>query len=55
MTDPNREPGSETEADLERLEEDREAMDRPDRAIPLPDERADPENDGVGEVTGLVP
>ena len=52
MTDPDRTP-EDRETRIERVEEDAEAMDRPDRAIPLP---ADDEDDeGVGEITGLVP
>ncbi len=53
MTDPDRTTSDDRETQVERLEEDAEAMDRPDRAIPLP---TDGENDeGVGEISGLVP
>ncbi|MFN3669090.1 MAG: hypothetical protein ACK4VY_07255 [Brevundimonas sp.] len=53
MTDPDRASPEDRETQIERLEEKADAMDRPDRAIPLP---ADDEDDeGVGEVTGLVP
>jgi hypothetical protein len=54
MNDPTpqtREAEIEREADA--LEEDLEAADRPDRAIPLEDDEADDE--GVGPVTGIVP
>lgn len=49
--DPGRNP--ELDQRVEQLEEDRESMDRTDRAIPLPGE--DENDEGVGEVTGLVP
>lgn len=39
---------------LERVEEDAEAMERPDRAIPLPDQSGEGD-EGVGEITGLMP
>lgn len=53
MTDPDRTTPDDRETQVERLEEDAEAMDRPDRATPLP---TDGEHDeGVGEISGLVP
>ena len=39
---------------IDDLEGDVERLDRPDRAIPLPDED-DSDDDGVGQVTGIVP
>lgn len=53
MTDPDRTMPDDRETQVERLEEDLEAMDRPDRAIPLPEDGE--EDEGVGEITGLVP
>ncbi|WP_420470564.1 hypothetical protein [Brevundimonas sp. FT23042] len=49
MTDPK----DRLEEDLEKLRRDTAAMERPDRAIPVP--RNDEEDDGVGPVTGAVP
>ena len=49
MTDPK----TPLDEELEDLREDAEAMDRPEREIPLP--KADDEDDGVGSVSGLVP
>ena len=54
MTDPDRTSPEDIDQQVERLEEDAEAMDRPDRAIPLPDETGE-EEEGVGEITGIVP
>ncbi|SFS30335.1 hypothetical protein [Brevundimonas viscosa] len=55
MTDPDRTSPSEDIAEhVERVEDDAEAMERPDRAIPLPDESG-VEDEGVGPVTGVVP
>ena len=54
MTDPNREPTKNLEEQVDRLEQDADAMDRSDRAIPIP--QSDEQNeDGAGPVTGLVP
>jgi len=53
MTDPDGTSPDDRETQIERLEDDAEAMDRPDRAIPLPQDDGDDE--GVGEITGLVP
>jgi len=39
---------------IDRVEEDAEAMERRDRAIPLPDEDGE-EEEGVGQITGIVP
>ena len=49
MTDPKT-PLTE---ELEQLRRDTEALERPDREIPLP--KADVDDDGVGPVTGAVP
>ena len=49
MTDPN----TPLDEELEELEEDVEALERPGRAIPLP--KDDDEDDGVGPVSGVVP
>lgn len=58
MTDPEqpaRDASSETlNQEVEHLEDDAEAMERYDRAIPLPHEDGE-EDEGVGEITGLVP
>jgi len=53
MTDTDRTSPDDRETQIEHLEDDAEAMDRPDRAIPLPEDDGDDE--GVGEITGLVP
>ncbi|MBA4804839.1 MAG: hypothetical protein H2038_09340 [Brevundimonas sp.] len=47
-------PSEPLDEQLERVEADAEAMERPDRAIPLPDESGE-EDEGVGEITGLAP
>ncbi len=39
---------------VDRVGDDAEAMERHDRAIPLPDESGE-EDEGVGEITGIVP
>jgi hypothetical protein len=39
---------------VEQVGDDADAMERSDRAIPLPDESGE-EDEGVGEVTGIVP
>ena len=39
---------------VEQVGDDAEAMERSDRAIPLPDESGE-EDEGLGEITGLVP
>ena len=39
---------------VERVGEEAEAMERYDRAIPLPD-KAGEEDEGVGQITGIVP
>lgn len=49
MTDPK----TPLDEELDELREEADAMQRPDRAIPLP--KADEEDDDVGPVTGLVP
>ena len=55
MTDPDRTSPSEDIAEqVERVEDDADAMERSDRAIPLPDESGE-EDEGVGPVTGVVP
>lgn len=58
MTEQNRIPTDPTPEDLDdkagQLEDDAEAMERYDRAIPLPDETGEGD-EGVGPVTGLVP
>jgi hypothetical protein len=55
MTDPNRNSPGDIEEQVERLEEDADALDRSDRAIPLPDETGGEDDEGVGPVTGVVP
>ena len=58
MTDPERntpDASSETLGEqVEQVEDDAEAMERSDRAIPLPDQSGE-EDEGVGEITGIVP
>ena len=58
MTEQDRKPAAPAPDDLDdkvdQLEDDAEAMERYDRAIPLPDETGEAD-DGVGPVTGLVP
>lgn len=58
MTNPERNtpdtPSESLEEQVERVEGDAGAMERPDRAIPLPDESGE-EDEGVGEITGIVP
>lgn len=58
MTDPERntpDPSPETrDEQVEQVGDDAEAMERHDRAIPLPDESGE-EDEGVGEITGIVP
>ncbi|MBX9459891.1 MAG: hypothetical protein KL785_00760 [Brevundimonas sp.] len=54
MTDPDRTSSADIDEQADRIADDAEAMDRPDRAIPLPDESGE-EDEGVGEVTGIVP
>ncbi len=58
MTDPERNtPDSSPESldqQVEQIEDDAEAMERSDRAIPLPDESGE-DDEGVGEITGIVP
>ena len=54
MTDPDRTSSGDLDQQVERVEEDAEAMERPDRAIPLPDESGE-EDEGVGPTTGVVP
>lgn len=53
MTDPERRPLEDVEEQADRLEDDAEAMDRPDRAIPLPDQSG--AGDDVGPVPGVAP
>jgi hypothetical protein len=50
MTDPTPRP-SDLDQKVEDLAQKADAMDRPDRAIPLPDD----DDEGVGPVTGVVP
>ena len=50
MTDPTPREDK-VDAKIQELAEDVKKMDRPDRAIPLPNE----DDDGVGPVTGIVP
>ncbi|NJC41230.1 hypothetical protein GGQ87_001488 [Brevundimonas alba] len=52
MIDTDRRSPEALEEQAERVEEDADAMDRPDRAIPLPQ---DGEDEGVGPITTLVP
>lgn len=58
MTDPERNtPDASSESldeQIERVEDDAGAMERSDRAIPLPDESGE-EDEGVGEIIGIVP
>lgn len=58
MTEQDRKPADPAPDDLddkvEQLEDDAGAMERYDRAIPLPDESGE-DDEGVGPVTGLVP
>lgn len=58
MTDPDRntpDASSETrDEQVEQVGDDAGAMERYDRAIPLPDESGE-EDEGVGEITGIVP
>lgn len=53
MTDPNRTSSTDIHEKAERLEEKADAMERTERAIPLPGETGD--EDGVGPTTGVVP
>ncbi|QTC92972.1 hypothetical protein [Brevundimonas goettingensis] len=53
MTDPTPQTrNAEIEREAQELEKDVEALERPDRVIPLKDRD---EGDGVGPVTGVVP
>lgn len=58
MTDPQRNtpetPSESLDEQVERVEDDAEAMERSDRVIPLPDQSGE-EDEGVGEITGIVP
>lgn len=58
MTDTERNtsdtPSESRDEQVERVEDDAEAMERHGRAIPLPDESGE-EDEGVGEITGIVP
>ncbi|WP_374514051.1 hypothetical protein [Brevundimonas sp.] len=58
MTDPERptpdDPSETMNEQIDQVERDAEAMERYDRAIPLPDEDGE-DDEGVGEITGLVP
>jgi hypothetical protein len=54
MTAPNRSPPQDLDEQIEGLEDDAEAMKRSERVIPLPDQSGE-EDDGVGEITGIVP
>ncbi|MGV8929547.1 MAG: hypothetical protein ACOH1E_07335 [Brevundimonas sp.] len=53
MTEPDKPTPDSVDKQAERLKDDADAMKRPDRAIPLADD--DEDDDGVGEITGLVP
>lgn len=53
MTEPDNPTPDSVDKQVERLEDDADAMERPDRAIPLAENEAD--DDGVGPITGLVP
>lgn len=53
MTDRNPQAQADLDAKVDDLETDVERLDRPDRAIPLPED--DEDDDGVGQVTGLIP
>lgn len=52
MTEPDPKPADRAKA-LDKLNKDAKAMERPDRAIPLP--KDEDEDDGVGRLSGLVP
>jgi hypothetical protein len=58
MTDPHPKtpetPGETRDEQVDRVEDDAGAMERYDRAIPLPNESGE-EDEGVGEITGIVP
>lgn len=58
MTDTERNtpdtPSESRDEQVEQIEDDAEAMERYDRAIPLPHEDGE-EDEGVGEITGIVP
>ena len=58
MPDPERNtpetPSESLDEQVEQVGDDVEAMERSDRAIPLPDETGE-EDEGVGEITGIVP
>lgn len=55
MTDPESDtPPESLDEQVEHLEDEAEAMERYDRAIPLPHEDGE-EDEGVGEITGIVP
>ena len=58
MTDPERNtpdaPSETRDEQVEQIGDYAEAMERSDRAIPLPDESGE-EDEGVGEITGIVP
>jgi hypothetical protein len=58
MTDPEPKtpdtPPESLDQQVEHLKDDAEAMERSDRAIPLPDEDGE-EDEGVGEITGIAP
>jgi hypothetical protein len=53
MTDPHPTSPDDLDAQVDQIEDEADAMDRPDRAIPLPSD--DEDHEGVGPVTGLVP
>lgn len=54
MTEQDRKPAEDLDDKIDQLEDDAGAMERYDRAIPLPDETGE-DDEGVGPVTGLVP
>lgn len=58
MTDPERNtPDASPETldeQVEQVTDDAEAMERYDREIPMPNESGE-EDEGVGEITGIVP
>ena len=52
MSDPKPAASEDLDQRLDRIEDQAEDMERPDREIPLSD---DQDEEGVGPVTGLVP
>lgn len=54
MTEPDNRTPDQVDEQVDHLEEDADAMDRPDRAISLPADGED-DDEGVGPITVLVP